>query len=97
MNVEFDNGDLSDLYLGNFKKKPKYPEGVITKYRKIINFINNAENFKELTNQKSWKIEKKTGWGFSAIWINKQYRIEFTYDKETITILVLKLSKHYEK
>ena len=49
MIVKFNNDYLEKLYLGfSLKGKPRYQEQVITKFKKTILMLKNAENLSQL-------------------------------------------------
>ena len=92
MKIIFENKKLLDFYLYPLKKK-KLDKNILYKYIDLINFIKSANNINILSKMSSLNIEKyKKHWSAR---INKQYRLEFDFEKPN-TIIILKISKHYE-
>ena len=76
----------------------KFNHAVVKQYVKVVDKFRAAESLVALQKWKSLNVEKLRGRKpetFSAR-INRQYRLEFTFQKETVTIRCLKISKHYE-
>ncbi|MBW8050563.1 MAG: hypothetical protein FVQ77_09530 [Cytophagales bacterium] len=95
MDVAFDSEEPFNLFTGNIKGKPKYSDSVLKQYRKVVTYIRKAPNLNELKKITGLNIKKLKGEDRSSMKVSKQYRLEFVYEQETIVIL--KLSKHYEK
>jgi plasmid maintenance system killer protein len=94
MDVEFQNQELENYFTGNYFGKQKFSEMILQAFRHKINFMENALNMNELSKIRSLNIEKyEDHWSAR---INDQFRIEFEFKKPN-DILVIKLSKHYEK
>lgn len=107
MLIEFEKEYLEQLYTEGKAKNKKYrfQPSVIRQYKNTIDKLRNAQKIEELYLIKSLHYEKKSGdlKGTEAVWINKQYRIEFKSRTEgeltdIITICsIIELSKHYKK
>jgi Plasmid maintenance system killer protein len=102
MIIKFDNYDLELLYEGQKpKRKPKYPEEVITSFKKKVKTMENVSNAEELRQFTSLRFERLNGnkKDLYSIRVNDQYRIEFRLDNEIIKLAELAtiedLSKHY--
>jgi plasmid maintenance system killer protein len=93
MEVKFISVELWNYYTGNYSGKQKLPLDIIDRFKDKVDFIIVAGHINELSRMRSLNIEK-IGDHWSAR-INKQYRIEFDFQKPN-TILILKISKHYE-
>lgn len=103
MTVEFKNDYLKKLYVGEpVKGKPLYSKVVIEKFQERILLMEQVENTKHLREFKSLHFEALQGnkKGLFSIRINKQYRLEFFVENDSIQleeiILIEELSKHYE-
>lgn len=93
MEIEFLSIEFLNFYTGNYSGKQKFPEDIIKRFKDKIDFIMEAENINSLSKIRSLNIEKYEGHWSARI--NKQYRIEFNFIKPN-TIVILKISKHYE-
>ena len=103
MEVKFNNKYLEKLYFSDkLKIKSVYSIEVIEQFRKKILLLKQTENTVKLRHYKGLNFEALKGdkKGLYSIRVNKQYRIEFTIEKEIITLLEIifieDLSKHYE-
>lgn len=103
MQIRFNNSYLKKLYEQEpLKGKPIYSAEVIEKYRERILLMEQVESTKKLRNYKSLHFEALKGnkKGLYSIRINKQYRLEFEIEKDTLTLYevvsIEELSKHYE-
>jgi len=103
MEIKFNDAYLEKLFLNKpVKGKPLYSSEVITKFKKKVLLIQQIENTVKLRSFKSLHFEALKGnkKGLYSIRIDKQYRLEFKIDNNSITlveiILIEKLSKHYE-
>lgn len=103
MEIKFNDAYLEKLFLNRpVKGKPLYSNEVITKFKKKILLIQQTENTVKLRNFKSLHFEALKGnkKGLYSIRVDKQYRLEFKIDNNSITlveiILIEELSKHYE-
>lgn len=93
MTVLFKDDILAEYYEGSYSGKQPYSEIILKGFRKVINRMIAAENLNELRKIGGLSIEY-----FSGEWksrINDQYRIHFTIE-ENDTIIINKISKHYE-
>jgi toxin HigB-1 len=107
MIIEFEKVYLEELYCHGKAKNKKYrfPPTVIKQYKNTIDKLRVANRIEDLYLIKSLNYEKKKGdlKGIEAVWVNKQYRIEFRSSIEgeepnVITICsILDLSTHYKK
>jgi plasmid maintenance system killer protein len=94
VDVEFQNQELENYFTGNYIGKQKFSEIILQAFRRKINFMETALNFNELSKIRSLNIEKyENHWSAR---INDQYRIEFDFKKPN-SILIEKITKHYEK
>lgn len=106
MLIEFEQEYLEELYTeGKTRnKKIRLQPAVIKQYKNTIDKLRAARRIEDLYPIKSLNYEKKSGnlRGIEAVWVNKQYRIEFISriegnEPEIITICsIIDLSKHYE-
>ena len=103
MEIFFNNPYLEQLYLGETHKgKPKYPNPVIEKFIKRVDFLKNIENAEVLLTFKSLKFEKLVGEKshLYSIRINNQYRLEFELDNSILKmasiVTIENLSNHYQ-
>ena len=93
MKIEFVSVSLLNYYIGTYSGKQKFPEDILKRFRDKVNFMIGVESIMELSKLKSLNIEKyKDHWSAR---INIQYRIEFDFIKPN-TLVILKISKHYE-
>jgi len=81
MQIEFEQTYLEELYIEGKTKNKKYrfQPTVIKQYKNTIDKLRNAKRIEDLYPIKSLNYEKKSGdlKGIEAVWVNKQYRIEF--------------------
>lgn len=103
MEIKFNDAYLEKLFLNKpVKGKPLYSAEVITKFKKKVLLIQQTENTVQLRSFKSLHFEALKGnkKGLYSIRIDKQYRLEFKIDNNSITlveiILIEELSKYYE-
>lgn len=93
MEVEFQTQILIDYYLCRYSGKQPYSEIILERYRKVITKMVEADNIIMLSSFRALNIEKyQDHWSAR---INDQFRIEFDFVKPN-TIVVFKISKHYE-
>ncbi len=107
MKIEFDKEYLQELFedAKTSDKKHRFQPGIIKKYIDTVNTLRVAPNPEYLYKFKSLHYEKKGGdlGGIEAVWINDQYRLEFTTrtagDEPPAIIIckLLELSNHYKK
>ena len=107
MEIEFDKNYLKELFeeAKTSDKKHRFQKGIIKKYIDTVNILRAAPNTEYLYKFKSLHYEKKGGdlGGIEAVWVNDQYRLEFTTrpagdEPSVITICkLLDLSNHYKK
>lgn len=100
MVVKFENEYLEKLYVGDpLKGKPRYSEEVITKFKKRVIMLKNANNSAELYLLKSLHFEALKGdkTGLFSVRVDLGYRLEFRITKDVVEIVhIEQLSKHYE-
>lgn len=107
MEIEFDKEYLQELFedAKTSDKKHRFQPGIIKKYIDTVNILRAASNTEMLYKFKSLHYEKKGGdlGGIEAVWVNDQYRLEFTTRTEgdeppaIIICKLLDLSNHYKK
>jgi proteic killer suppression protein len=107
MLIEFEKDYLEQLYADGkaTNKKYRFQPSVVKQYKNTIDKLRSAQRIEDLYSIKSLHYEKKSGdlEGIEAVWVNKQYRIEFSSRREgedpgIITICsILDLSHHYKK
>ena len=103
MIIQFENGYLEKLFEGKPLKKIIYSKEVVIQFKKTILRLQNADNTQQLRQFKGLNFEALKGdkKGLYSVRVNKQYRLEFKIDNDSITlieiILVQDLSKHYER
>lgn len=102
MEVQFRNVYQEKVYSGlPVIGKPRYTEDVLEKFRKKILILKNAESTAELRQFRSLNFEALKGdkKGLFSIRIDLKYRLEFSIEKNRITlteiIFVEDLSNHY--
>jgi proteic killer suppression protein len=107
MKIEFEKEYLRELYEEGKAsgKKYRFQPQVIKQYIKTVDLLKNAPNTEFLYKFKSLSYEKKVGdlKGIEAVYVNLQFRIEFTSriegeEPDIVTICSLtELSNHYKK
>ena len=102
MEISFRTNELTALYrtgIKELKGKQKYPLGVIRKFKERIDILRVASSLNEIRMYgKSFNLEVLKGdrKGEFSIRLNDQYRLIFIMEKQTLTIQILEISKHYE-
>lgn len=107
MEIEFEREYLWELYTQGKARNKKYrfqPQ-MINQYKKTVDILRQAPDTEFLYKFKNLHYEKKSGdlEGIEAVYINKQYRLEFKTriegeKPEIITICTLtEISKHYQR
>lgn len=103
MKIVFNNTYLKKLYGDEPSKgKPLYSKEVIHQFKEKILLMEQVENTNLLRRFKSLHFEALKGdkKGLYSIRVNKQYRLEFSIDNETLSlreiVFIENLSKHYE-
>ena len=103
MQVKFNNSYLRKLYSNEqLKGKPVYNAEVVIQFKKTVLKIEQADNTAQLKQFRSLNFEALKGdkKGLYSVRVNKQYRLEFEIENDTVTlseiILIEYLSKHYE-
>lgn len=103
MIIKFENVYLENLYCDKSNKgKPKYSQNVILKFKRTVLTLEQVDNTTQLRQFRSLNFEALKGnkKGLYSVRVNKQYRLEFKIENDTITlseiILIEDLSKHYE-
>lgn len=107
MEIEFDKAYLQELFedAKTSDKKHRFQPAIIKKYIDTVNILRTVSNTEVLYKFKSLHYEKKGGdlGGIEAVWINDQFRLEFTTrtagDNPPAIIIckLLDLSNHYKK
>jgi Txe/YoeB family toxin of Txe-Axe toxin-antitoxin module len=94
MEVYFENEILVTYYEGSYKGKQNFSESTLDSFRKVIDKMLNSDNINVLSKFKGLNIEKyENRWSAR---INHKFRLEFDFIKPN-TIVVIKISNHYEK
>jgi toxin HigB-1 len=103
MIVKFENDYLEKLFTGKtLKGKPKYSDGVVTKFKKIILILKNVENSIELSKFRGLNFEALKGnkKGLYSVRVDYAYRLEFKLENDIIQLteiaIIEELSKHYK-
>lgn len=104
MNVKFKNAYLEKLYQGKaVPGKPKYGSDVVTKFKKTILKLKNADSFRELKSQKGLNFEALKGnyKGYYSVRVDYSYRLILSLEKDgelkvTDVILVNDMTNHYQ-
>lgn len=102
MLVRFRNSKLEKIYQGKITGKTAYSKEVITQFKKTVLKLEQADNTSQLQQFRSLNFEALKGdrKGLYSVRVNKQYRLEFEIENDTIKlseiILIEDLSKHYE-
>ena len=103
MIVTFNQKYLKVLYeQGKDDKRHRFQPDIIRRYKRCIDYLEQAKEIEELFLMPSLHYENLIGnkEGISSIRVNDQYRIEFTImkkDNPIITICnILELSNHYK-
>jgi len=107
MKIEFEYDYLRELYEEGKAsgKRYRFQPGVINQYIKTVAILMKEPDTESLYQYKSLHYERKHGdlQGVEAVYVNKQYRLEFRSRSEgkepnVITICsLLDLSNHYKK
>jgi toxin HigB-1 len=103
MLVKFNNTYLEKLYTNrDTKGKTVYSKEVIIQFKKTVLRLEQADNTTQLRQFRSLNFEALKGnkKGLYSVRVNKQYRLEFEIENDTINlseiIFIDDLSKHYE-
>lgn len=102
MLVKFNNSYLEKIYQGKTKGKISYSSEVVIQLKKTVLKLEQADNTAQLRQFRSLNFEALKGdkKGLYSVRVNKQYRLEFQIENDTITlseiILIEDLSKHYK-
>jgi toxin HigB-1 len=103
MLVKFQNDYLEKLFTGKpVKGKPKYSEGVISKFKKCVLILKNVENSVELSKFRGLNFEALKGdkKGLFSIRVDNSYRLEFSLENDMILLteiaIIEELSNHYK-
>lgn len=102
MLIKFNSTYLEKLYQGKIKGKISYNSEVVIQFKKTVLKLEQADNSTQLRQFRSLNFEALKGnkKGLYSVRVNKQYRLEFQIENDTITlseiILIEDLSKHYE-
>lgn len=102
MLVKFNNSYLERIYQGKAKGKISYSLEVVVQFKKTVLRLEQADNTTQLRQFRSLNFEALKGdkKGLYSVRVNKQYRLEFQIENDTITlseiIFIDDLTKHYE-
>lgn len=105
MEIEFDQEYLEELYYygRTSNKKYRFQPEIIRNYVEIVYTLKIVTRVEDLYLLKGLHYEKKHGnlAGVEAVWINKQFRLEFIsptedwQDKKRTICRLLRISNHY--
>jgi len=101
--VEFKYKRLLKLYTKGQSFKYRFPKGVIEKFFMRIQQLEAAQNIYDLWKTASLHFEKLKGYmNRYSVRINESYRLEFDIqwqnrEKAVGKIIIIKISKHYER
>ena len=103
MLVLIEDKELKELFLTPKKKvKSKFSYDIIEKFKKRVLQLKQIENTTQLRKFRSFNFEALRGnkKGLYSIRSNKEYRLEFTIEKDKVKVIeiirIQKLSKHSE-
>ena len=103
MLIKFNNAYLKKIYTNEqLKGKPIYGIEIVKQFKKTVLKLELSDNTTQLRQFKGLNFEALKGdkKGLFSVRVNKQYRLEFEIENDTITlseiILIEGLSKHYE-
>jgi len=103
MIVNFNNDYLEKLYLGlSVKGKPRYQGQVITKFKKTILTLKNAEDLKQIKLFRGLNFEALKGdyKGFYSVRVDYHYRLILGVDQNKVLVkevlTVEGLTNHYK-
>lgn len=102
MIVIFNSVYLEKLYQGKPIKKVVYSNEVVNQFKKTVLRLKNADSTFQLRQFRSLNFEALKGdkKGLYSVRVNKQYRLEFKIENDTINLVeiiyIRDLSKHYE-
>lgn len=103
MNLQFANAYLEKLFQGKaVPGKPKYSSEVITKFKKTILKLVNADSIRDLKSQKGLNFEALKGdyKGYYSVRVDYSYRLILTVDNDRLhiadIITVHDLTNHYQ-
>ncbi len=100
MVIKFGNDYMARLYTGQpLKGKPRFSEGVVTKFKKTILILKRVSDLIELSKLRGMHFEPLKGEkaGHYSVRVDDTYRVEFRIIKDTFEILLVEeLSKHYK-
>lgn len=103
MEIRFNNVYLKKRYSNEVVKgKPIYNAEVVIQFKKTVLRLEQADNTTQLRQFSSLNFEalKGNNKGLYSVKVNKQYRLEFEIENDTINLseilLVEDLSKHYQ-
>ena len=102
MVIKFENTYLERLYSGKeVKGNPKYPDQVISKFRKTIDQIKFTENLSELKKFRGLNFEALSGnfKGKYSVRVDIKYRLILRIEQNKIVvdeIIVEDLTNHYK-
>ncbi len=103
MEIKFNNAYLEKLYSSKvIKGKPIYNIDIITRFKKTVLKLEQAENSTQLLQIRSLNFEALKGnkKGLFSVRVNKQYRLEFKIENDSIQLIEIifieNLSNHYK-
>jgi proteic killer suppression protein len=102
MIVKFNNPYLEKLFDDKPIKKFIYSKEIIVQFKKTVLRLKQVENSQQLKQFRGLNFEALKGdkKGLYSVRVNQQYRLEFTLENDSITlvevVLIEDLSKHYE-
>jgi toxin HigB-1 len=90
MEIKFNNAYLEKLYSNKvIKGKPIYNIDIITRFKKTVLKLEQAENSTQLLQIKSLNFEALKGniKELFSVRVNKQYRLEFKIENDSIQLI----------
>jgi toxin HigB-1 len=102
MEVNFDNKEVLNLYIGLPSKKSRLPKNIIDKFFQAIAVLEAATRIEDVWVFKSYRFKKLEGSDNRfSMRLNDQWRLEMRiiFDDETLTsgiIFIEEISNHYK-
>jgi len=104
MEITFEKDYLRELFETGktVDKKHRFQPQIISKYQKVIIILESVSSVEDLFRYNSLRYEKLQGnkKGLESVRVNDQYRIEFTTNivSETVVTIcnIIELSNHYK-
>lgn len=97
MEVDHDDADLAQMEMDT-SLDSRYPQGVASKYRRIMQHIRIAARKNQLYQIGSLRLKKMQARdGEERIWINDKYRLELAFEgtPPDERVRILRISNHY--